>query len=65
MDALEINKDVVAWEAGAVAWVLRLVVCFFCSHTSQFNASNRKWITAEVLHSAHQYTQEQRDGVKT
>ena len=44
--------------------VVRLV---FCSHmyTSQFNANNRKWSTAEVLNGAYQYTQEQRDGVKS
>ena len=36
---------------------------FFCSHTSQFNADSFKWSTAEVLHGARQYTQEQRDRV--
>ena len=42
-----------------------MVVRFgFFAHMSQFNASNRKWSTAEVLHGALQYTQEQRDGVK-
>jgi len=41
-----------------------MVVRFvFFAHTSQFNASNRKWSTAEALSSARQYTQEQRDVV--
>ena len=45
-------------------WVRCMVVRFgFFAHTSQFNAYDRKWSTAEVLHGAHQYTQEQRDGV--
>ena len=47
-------------------WVRCMVVRFgFFAHTSQFNASNRKWSTAEVLHSAHQDTQVQRDVIAT
>ena len=46
---------------GAVAWLCVLVGVL--AHTSQFNASNREWSTAEVLQGAHQYTQEQRDCV--
>ena len=49
------------WAAGAVHGC---AFWFFSSHTSQFNASNRKWSTAEVLNSAYQYTQEQCDRVK-
>ena len=52
------------WDGKWVRCMVVRFVCFFCSHTSQFNASNRKWSTAEVLNGAHQYTQEQRDGVK-
>jgi len=46
-------------------WVRCMVVRFgFFAHTSQFDACNRKWSTAEVLHGAQQYTQEQRGRVK-
>ena len=57
------TKDVVGggWEVGAVAWLCVLVGVL--AHTSQFDVEERKWSTAEVLQGAHQYTQEQRDGV--
>ena len=51
---------------GDGKWVRCMVVRFgFFAHvhTSQFNANNLKWSTAEMLHAALQYTQEQRDGV--
>src|SRR4051794_5398038 len=47
-------------------WVRCMVVrfgFFNCSHTSQFDAHNRKWSTAEVVKGARQYTQEQRCAV--
>ena len=57
------NKHVIGeqWEVGAVHGC----AFWFFAHTRQFDASDREWSTAVVLHSAQQYTQEQRDRVKT
>ena len=60
MDALKANMSL----ENDGQLVRCMVVRFgFFAHTSQFNAEKRKWSTAEVLNSARQYTQEQRNGV--